>query len=171
MIAKPLTVKIMTCLIVVAFFGAFAPVYGSNETELRQRIQDQVRSDDQLQGAQVTVAVKGGDVVLSGTVRLYSQKMRYEQIVWRTSGVVDVDNEIRVRPHGLVTDREIKSQILQTALKYQRFHAAVIQVSVTNGQVNVSGTFHDASDVLFLKHRVAEIEGVTRIEIEVKYAV
>jgi hypothetical protein len=37
--------------------------------------------------------------------------------------------------------------------------------------VKVNGTYHDASDVVFLKHRVAEIEGVTRIEIEVEYAV
>ena len=162
--------KLMTYLMVVAFSSFSGPVYGANETELRQRIQDQVQSDDQLEGTEVRVAVKGGDVVLSGTVRLYSQKMRYEQLVWRTRGVLDVDNEIRVRPHGLIADRDIKSQILNIKHKYPRFQASVIQVAVNKGHVNVSGTFHDASDVLFLKHRIAEIEGVTRIAIDVQYA-
>jgi osmotically-inducible protein OsmY len=69
------------------------------------------------------------------------------------------------------TDRDMTSQILDITLKYQRFQASVIRVSVTNGHVTVRGTFHDASDVLFLKHRIAEITGVIRIEIEVQYAV
>ena len=168
---KQLTVTIAAFLMITALGSIASLANPSDETGLRQRIHEQVRSDEQLKGTQVTVAVKGGEVVLSGTVWLYSQKMRYEQIVWRTSGVVDVENEIRVRPHGFVADRDIKSQILNIARKYQRFHAAVLQVSVSDGHVSVRGTFHDASDVLFLKHRVAEIEGVTRIEIEVKYAV
>lgn len=171
MIHNVFSAKLMTCVIVIAFFSVALPIYGANETDLRQRIQDQVRSDDQLEGTEVRVAVKGSDVVLSGTVRLYSQKMRYEQLVWRTPGVLDVDNEIRVRPHGLIDDRDIKSQILNTKHKYPRFQASVIKVSVDKGQVKVNGTFHDASDVLFLKHRIAEIEGVTRITIDIRYAV
>jgi osmotically-inducible protein OsmY len=171
MIDRPYLIKIAAFLIVSALFGMPSLATATDETGLRQRIHEQVRSDEQLDGAQVSIAVKGGEVVLTGTVRLYSQKMRYEQLVWRTPGVMDLDNEIRVRPHGMITDRDIKSQLLNIKLKYPRFQAAVIQVSVNSGQVNVSGTFHDASDVLFLKHRLAEIEGVIRIEIEVQYAV
>ncbi|ETW97982.1 MAG: hypothetical protein ETSY1_20540 [Candidatus Entotheonella factor] len=170
MIHKSFPTKLMICLMVVASVSVSFPVYGANETELRQRIQDQVQSDDQLEGTEVRIAVKGGDVVLSGTVRLYSQKMRYEQLVWRTPGVMDVDNELRVRPHGLIADRDIKSHILNLKHKYPRFQASVIQVTVNKGHISVNGTFHDASDVLFLKHRIAEIEGVIQIEIEVQYA-
>ena len=166
-----LRAKLMTCIIVMAFFSALSPIYGADETELRQRIQDQTQSDDQLEGAEVKVAIKGGDVALSGTVRLYSQKMRYEQLVWRTPGVLDVDNEIRVRPHGLIDDRDIQRQILNIKHKYRRFQASVIQVAVDKGQVKVNGVFHNASDVLFLKHRIAEIEGVIRITIDIEYAV
>ncbi len=171
MIHNVFNAKRMTYMMVIVFFSLSLPIYGANETELRQRIQDQVRSDDQLEGTEVRVAVKGGDIVLSGTVRLYSQKMRYEQLVWRTPGVLDVDNEIRVLPHGLIEDRDIKSQILNIKHKYPRFQASVIQVVVDEGQVSVNGTFHNASDVLFLKHRIAEIEGVTRITIDIQYAV
>ena len=93
--------------LVMALFSVSLPVYGADQIDLRQRIQDQVQSDEQLQDTEVRIAVTGGDVVLSGTVRLYSQKMRYEQLTWRTSGVMDVDNEIRVRPNGLIDDRDI----------------------------------------------------------------
>ena len=156
--------------LVMALFSVSLPVYGADQIDLRQRIQDQVQSDEQLQDTEVRIAVTGGDVVLSGTVRLYSQKMRYEQLTWRTSGVMDVDNEIRVRPNGLIDDRDIQSQILNIKHKYPRFQASVLQVTVNKGHVSVNGTFHDASDVLFLKHRIAEIEGVIQIDIEVQYA-
>ncbi len=171
MINQQLTVKLVVFLIITTLFSLSSPARDSDEGGLHQRIEDQVLSDEQLQGTQVVLAVKGGDVVLSGTVRLYSQKMRYEQLVWQTSGVMDVDNEIRVRPHGLISDRDIKSQILNIKQKYQRFQGAVIRTVVNNGHVSVNGTFQDASDVLFFKHRIAEIEGVIRIEIEVKYTV
>jgi osmotically-inducible protein OsmY len=171
MIDKKLTIKIVALLMIATLFSLSLPANASDEAGLQQRIQEQALRDEQLEGTQVTVTVKAGEVVLSGTVRLYSQKMRYQQIAWRTSGVIDVDNEIRVSPSGLITDRDIKSQVLNIMLKYQRFHSTVIEVSVSNGHVKVNGTFHDASDVLFLKHRIAEIEGVTRIEIKVEYAV
>ena len=138
---------------------------------LRQRIIAQARNDKRLEGTQVVVAVKDGGVVLYGTVWLYSQKMLYEQIAWRTYSVFEVDNELQVEPRVPVSDWEIESTILSIILKSQRLQEAEISVTVTKGHVHLHGTFHDPADVLSLKHRVAELAGVIHIEIVVRFVI
>ena len=150
-------------LVAVGLLGVvqLVPAHALSAKVLQQR----------LEGTQVTVAGQHGAVVLYGTVRLYSQKMLYERIAWRTEGVVEVDNELRGVPRVLVSDQEIEREIRHIILQYQRLQGAGINVTVAKGQVRLQGTFHDPGDVLFLQQRVAAIEGVTAIEIEVQFAV
>jgi osmotically-inducible protein OsmY len=138
---------------------------------LQQRLQEQIDADEQLKGTQITVAVQESQVVLAGTVWLYSQKMRSEQIAWLTYGVLEVDSEIRVVPRRPTTDEELTNAVSLLILQFPQLQRSGISVTVTDGHVNLSGTFYDASDVLLLKRRVAEIEGVIQITIAVKYAV
>lgn len=46
----------------------------------------------------VTITGERGTVVLSGTVHLHGQKLRHEQIAWRTRVPARSRNEIRVEP-------------------------------------------------------------------------
>ncbi len=148
-----------------------SPARALSDDVLRQRIEEQARNDERLEGTRVIVAVQDGGVVLYGSVWLYSQKMPCERIAWHTYGVVEVDNEIHVEPRVPVPDQEIKSTILNMLPKHQRLQEAGISVTVTKGHVRLHGTFHDPGDVLFLKHRVAELAGVIHIEIEVRFVV
>ena len=52
-----------------------------------------------------------------------------------------------------------------------RFRAAELTVLVAGGSVAFDATFEHPDDVLFLKHRVAEIEGVTAIVIRSAFRV
>jgi osmotically-inducible protein OsmY len=158
--------------VVIGLLGSLglAPVSTASDRELRERIGGQTHHDQRLEGTQVHVLVQDGQVVLSGTVYLYSQKMLYEQIVWRTPGVVEVDNEIRVVPRLPVADAEIARHIHIMIKSHWRFQNAEITVDVTQGAVSLSGRFHDPGDVLSLKHQVAEIEGVIRLEILARFA-
>lgn len=163
---------IVLLCVVIGLVGSLgvAPVSAASDRELLERIAVQTHHDKRLEGTRVHVSVQDGQVVLSGTVYLYSQKMLYEHIVWRTPGVVEVDNEIRVVPRLRVEDAEIARHI-HTMIKGQpRFQHAEITVDVTQGAVSLSGTFHDPGDVLSLKHQVAEIEGVIRLEILARFA-
>jgi osmotically-inducible protein OsmY len=145
------------------------PGYVADDREVLERIAIQIHRDERLEGTQVHVSVQGGQVALSGTVDLYSQKMLYEHIVWRTPGIVKLNNEIRVVPRLPVEDAEIARHIHTLITGHQRFQNAEITVDVTEGAVNLSGTFHDSGDVLALKHQVAEIEGVIRLEIMARF--
>ncbi len=163
----------VTLLVAVSLMIAvqLSPAHALSDDVLRQRIIAQARNDKRLEGTQVVVAVQDGGVVLYGSVWLYSQKMLYEQIAWRTYSVFEVDNEIQVEPRVLVPDQEIESTILSIILKSQRLQEVEFSVMVTKGRVHLHGTFHDPADVLFLKHRVAELAGVIHIEIDVRFVV
>ena len=164
-------ITVLLC-VVIGLVGSLGitPVSAGSDRELLERIAIQIHHDKRLESTQVHVLVQNGQVVLSGTVYLYSQKMLYEQIVWQTPGVVEVDNEIRVIPRLQVKDAEIARHIRIMIKGHQRFQNAEITVDVTQGSVSLSGTFYDPGDVLFLKHQVAEIEGVIRLEILARFA-
>ncbi len=138
--------------------------FAEADAALQARIESQVQHEPVLDGTAVRIISAAGHVVLSGQVRLLSQKMLYEQIVWKTGGTVDVGSEIRVVPAAPVSDQSLEAQILVLVHAHKRFED--IDVSVKEGLVSLQGTFESAADVLFLKWQIAEIEGVIRILFE-----
>jgi hypothetical protein len=46
--------------------------------------------------------------------------MLYEQIIWNTKGVVEVDNEIRVVPRLLQTDGAVERKIMELVNIHQK---------------------------------------------------
>jgi osmotically-inducible protein OsmY len=165
--ARPL---VLLC-VVMGLVGSLGLVsgYATGDREILEHIAIQTHHDERLEGTEVHIVVRSGQVLLSGTVYLYSQKMLYEHIVGRTPGVVEINNAIRVVPRLPVEDAEIAGHIHTLIKGHQRFQNAEITVDVTEGAVSLSGTFHDPSDLLSLKHQVAEIEGVIRLEIMARF--
>jgi osmotically-inducible protein OsmY len=163
---------IVLLCVVLGLVGSpgFVLGYAAVDREVLDRIAIQIHRDERLEGTQVHVSVQGGHVTLSGTVYLYSQKLLYEHLVGRTPGAVKLNNKIRVVPRLPVEDAEIARHIHTLITGHQRFQHAEIMVDVTEGVVSLSGTFHDPDDVLALKHQVAEIEGVIRLEIMTRFA-
>jgi osmotically-inducible protein OsmY len=143
--------------------------YVAGDREILEHIALQTHHDERLEDTEVHIVVQGGQVGLSGTVYLYSQKMLYEYIVGRTPGVVEIHNGIRVAPRLPVEDAEIAGHIRTLIKDHQRFHNAEITVDVTEGAVSLSGTFYDPGDFLFLKRQVAQIEGVIRLVIMARF--
>src|SRR5262245_47280535 len=143
--------------------------YTAGDREILEHIAVQTHRDARLEGTEVHVVVQSGQVVLSGTVYLYSQKLLYEHIVERTPGVVEINNDIRVVPRLPVEDAEIAEHIRTLIAGHQRFPNAEVTVDVTQGAVSLSGVFHDPGDVLLLTHQVAEIEGIVGLEVMARF--
>ena len=161
---------ILLC-VVVGLVGSPGLVSGdaAGDREMLEYIAIHTHHDERLEGTQVHVVVRGGHVVLAGTVSLYSQKLLYEHIVGRTPGVVEITNDIRVVPRVPIEDAAIAAHIRMVIKEHRRLHNAAITVDVTEGAVSLSGTFYDPSDFLFLKHQVAEIEGVIDLEVMARF--
>ena len=97
--------------------------------------------------------------------------MLYEKIAWQTKGVLEVDNEIRVLPKLPQTDAVIERKVMEVFQTHRRFQNAKVAVAVNSGAVHIRINLDHPSDVLFLKHRVAEIDGVIAINIQAKFFV
>ncbi len=96
---------------------------------------------------------------------------RGQRGILQAEGVVEVDNEAHVVPQSPLSDVAIKGKILEIIRDHDRFHDAQIKVKVKEGSVSLDGTFHYPRDAIFLKHRVAEIEGVISVQIEIAFRV
>ena len=136
------------------------------DAELRSRIEAKLAALPDREGADVRVAVSDGQVVLRGRVRLLEQSLRTEQAVWKTSGVLDVDNELRVVYAGAGGDAEIEQRVRMVIKGDGRFLDTNLELEVVAGRVRMRGLFQDPSDVLALKHRIASVPGVLNVEID-----
>ena len=135
---------VLLCVVMgMAGSPGLVPGYAAGDREILEHIAVQTHHDEHLEGTEVHIAVRGGQVVLSGTVYLYSQKLLYEHIVGRTPGVVEMHNAIRVVPRLPVEDTEIAGHIHTLITDHQRFRNTEITVDVTEGAVSLSGTFYD----------------------------
>jgi len=163
--------KRVIVIVVMALFlmltGTFIPkaVSSASDVSIKQQIEKTARENAKLKTAQVKVAVENGFVVLVGSVDRYIQKMLYEKIAWKTKGVIEVENEIRVIPMALQDDPVIERKIKEILQTYDRFQGVRINVTVKAGAVVVRITLNHPEDILFLKRRIADIDGVVSIDI------
>lgn len=70
--------------------------YRRSDERIREDISDRLTDDSWLDAHGVEVAVSGGDVTLSGTVRSREDKKRAEALAERVAGVDNVQNNLRV---------------------------------------------------------------------------
>ena len=161
---------LLVLLIIMAFGLLYIPRTSALSDELiKQNIEKDAADTLRLRATKVDLVVEDGNVVLFGEVGLYIQKMLYEKIAWKNQGVIEVDNEIRVVPRLPQTDAAVERKIMQVIQTHQRFKGAKVAVTVETGNVFIRINLDHPSDILFLKHRVAEIEGVISIEIQAKF--
>ena len=164
--------KFLVAVLTLLLAAVHAPqALAESDESIKLDIERKAAATPDLSGTEVRVAVEDGGVILYGSVRLYHQRMLFEKIAWQTKGVAEVDNEIRIVPQAPLSDAEIEQKILEIIEPHQRFHASKLRVRVTGGAVFLDATFPHPNDVLFLKHRVAMIEGVVAIHIKIKFRV
>jgi hypothetical protein len=83
--------------------------------------------------------------------------------------VIEVDNEIRVVPLSPIADSAIERRIKEIIKTYDKFQGLNFSVSVKTGAVDILIKLNNPADVLFLKKTIAEINGVTAIDIVAKF--
>jgi osmotically-inducible protein OsmY len=160
---------LVVLIIIVSGITQARAALDMSDNAIKLRIEDQAADTLSLRKTKVDLAVEEGYVVLYGTVGLYIQKMLYEQIAWKTEGVIEIDNEIRVVPRLAQSDAVIERKIMELAQTHRRLQGVNVIVTVVNGAVQIRTTLDHPQDVLFLKRRAAEIDGVIDINIQAKF--
>jgi osmotically-inducible protein OsmY len=68
-----------------------------SDADIERDVEDELRSDPDIDPTDIAVAVKSGVVMLTGFVRSFRQKRKAEEDVKRVAGVIGVANNIEVR--------------------------------------------------------------------------
>jgi osmotically-inducible protein OsmY len=80
-----------------------------SDSEIRTQVMRELKWDSRIGWADIGVEVREGVVTLNGVVTSYAQKLAAQEAAHRIAGVLDLANEIEVRPVGAIerTDEEI----------------------------------------------------------------
>lgn len=78
------------------FAGRGPKGYQRSDDRVREEVCDCMTDDPLLDASEISVDVRQGEVILTGTVTTRDQKRRAEDVVERISGVRDVTNQLRV---------------------------------------------------------------------------
>src|SRR3981189_3166689 len=68
-----------------------------SDLDIKRDVEDELRSDPDIDATDIGIAVKNGVVTLTGFVRSFRQRRTAEQDVKRVAGVMGVVNNIEVR--------------------------------------------------------------------------
>lgn len=83
------------------FKGRGPKGYQRADDRMCDEICDRTTDDSVLDASEITVEVKQGEVLLTGSVMSRDQKRRAEDVAERVSGVRDVANQLRVTRDGI----------------------------------------------------------------------
>jgi osmotically-inducible protein OsmY len=111
------------------------------DSEIQQDVLRELKWDTRVEETEVGVEVSQGVVTLTGTVSSWAKKMAAQEAAHRVAGVLDVANDIQVKPPGSLgrTDTEI-AQAVRRALEWDVFVPEQrIQSTVSSGIVTLEG--------------------------------
>jgi osmotically-inducible protein OsmY len=136
-----------------------------SDKDLKQRILNELKWDSRVSWASVNVQVNEGVATLTGAVPSYIQKIAAQDAAHRVAGVLDVANDIEVKPaeHFVRADPEIASAV-RNALEWDALVPnELIKSSVSEGWVTLEGEVHylrERSDAEKAIRRLAGVVGV-----------
>jgi len=110
------------------------------------------------------VSKDGSSVVLRGTVDNLKAKLAAGQDARNTAGVLLVDNRIKVRPVGLLSDEKIETRIEKALLRDPYLENYKIAVDVKNGVADLKGTVDSYFEKLHAKDVASRVSGVIVVD-------
>ena len=140
--------------------------------EIKNQVLRELKWDSRIAWSKIGVEVKQGVVTLTGVVSSYAQKLAAQDAAHRISGVLDVANDVEVKPEGLSdrTDADIALAVRHVLLWDALVPDERIKSTVSDGWVTLEG------DVDFWRQRqdaeqtVLRLEGVIGVTNQIKVA-
>ena len=137
-----------------------------SDFDIRRDVEDELRSDPDIDATDIAVAVKDGVVTLAGFVRSFRQRRKAEQDIKRVAGVVGVVNNIEVRLPIIHRrpDPEIARDAVEEIKNDLPFSWEKIRLIVEDGWVKLEGEveWHYQRDLA--EEAVWRVRGVKNID-------
>lgn len=112
---------------------------------------------------EINSTVKNGIVILKGAVDSWQERKLADAIASRVKGVKEINNNIIVNHSGDRNDDQIKAEIERTLLMSSRVNGDMIDVSVSDGKVELSGAISSAYEKS-IASELAHVTGVEAVE-------
>lgn len=138
--------------------------------EIQQAVLHELRWDTRVDEAEVGVEVDGGIVTLTGTVNSWAKRMAAQEAAHRVRGVLDVANDIQVKPPGSPqqNDTDIARAVRRT-LEWDVFVPdARIRSTVTDAWVTLEGDVDFATQRQDAEKVVSNLKGVRGVSNRIK---
>jgi osmotically-inducible protein OsmY len=125
------------------------PVPGDGD--IASKVRSLLEWNPNIDARGIDISVERGLVTLMGSVDSIWQKYNAGRIAEDVSGVMGVNNELRVEPPTAATDEDIRTDIISSLIRNTFIDAGMVNVYVKHGVVTLSGTVHD-----YYAYRTAE---------------
>lgn len=143
-----------------------------SDSEIKQQVLRELKWDSRIGWSQIGVEVMEGVVTLTGVVSSYAKKLAGQEAAHRISGVLDVANDVEVRPEGVYVRSD--ADIARAVRHILEWDALVpderIKSTVSDGWVTLEGDvdlWHQREDA---EHTVLRLEGVIGVTNEITVA-
>ena len=132
--------------------------------ELELDVKDELFWDPKIDSAEVAVSANDGTVTLRGTVGSFRQKREARKAAERVWGVIDVDNELKVRilTEQRREDSDLRGDVLQ-ALMLDSLVPTTIDAKVEYGFVTLTGNAdwqYQRDEAEFIAGNIIGVTGV-----------
>lgn len=137
---------------------------------IQDHVQQELRWDSRLDAADIGVAVHGGVVTLSGTVKSFTESKAAQEAALQVAGVRDLANDIHVQMPGSMTrtDADI-AQAVRAALEGDMtVPSDRIRSTASEGVVTLLGTVDDWRQVAAAERAVCNLAGVQDVVSELE---
>jgi osmotically-inducible protein OsmY len=142
------------------------------DNEVKQQVLRELKWDSRIGWSQIGVEVREGVITLTGIVSSYAQKLAAQEAAHRISGVLDVANDVEVRPEGDFSrsDTEIAAALRHILEWDALVPEERIKSTVSNGWVTLEGDvdfWHQREDA---ERSILRLEGVIGLTNEITVA-
>jgi osmotically-inducible protein OsmY len=133
--------------------------------QIQTDVLDELRWDARVRETDVGVEVKQAIVTLTGTLDTWTARVAAQEAAHRVAGVLDVANDIRVKPHGSLekTDAEIAKALRETLERDVMVDDECIRSTVSGGVVTLEGTVDSWSQHEDASRAVRNLAGVREV--------
>lgn len=111
----------------------------ASDAKIQQDVIEELKWDTRVDETDVGVEVDDGVVTLTGTVGSYLARMAARQAAHQVRGVLDVVDNVKVKPAGVRTDTDIALSIRQALEWHPALPHELIRTTVSNGMVTLEG--------------------------------
>lgn len=134
-----------------------------NDEAIEAALRDALLYDPRVLSTKLQIESLDGVVILRGTVESLQAKRAAEQTARHTVGVTAVDNRIKVRPVGELTDASITSNLREALADDAVTESSEIMASVRNGVATLRGTVDTYFEKSHAHGVAANVNGVEAV--------